>query len=197
MSFYEHVDMFVVEVYKLMKHTTAVADTSMTSTAHDDPELAAMAQVLKVLEKLDDTGARERVLSWVIVRLGLNNTSLKRKAPQATEQEEKQPSGAGSDTQLREGTVNTVVNKLGANSCRTLLVAAAAFLVLYRGKVKFSREELVSCAKEARLWKSDYSVQTSVNIIRMCDSDELIEKSKDVYDLAPKKLAELEEKLSE
>ena len=98
---------------------------------------------------------------------------------------------------MREGTINTVASKLGVNSCRTLLVAAAAYLLLYKGKEKFSREELVSCAKEARVWKSDYSVQTSVNINRMCDAEELIEKSKDVYDLSQKKLAELEKKLSE
>lgn len=167
----------------------------MTATAHEDPELAAMAQVLKTLQTLNNMDAQQRVVNWAIVRLGLNMSPLSKKEARTIEEEETHV--GGKEVPVREGTINTVVNKLGVNSCRTLLVAAAAYLVLYQGKEKFTREELVSCAKAARLWKSDYGVQTSVNIVRMCDSDELIEKSKDVYDLAPKKLAELEAKLAE
>ena len=167
----------------------------MTSTSHDDPELVAMAQVLKTLETLESTEAKQRVIDWVIVRLGLNIIYPSKNLARIIEQDSKQP--PSNEKPVREGTINTVANKLGANSCRTLLVAAAAYLVLYQGKEKFNREELVASAKGARLWKSDYVVQTSLNINRMCDAGELIEKSKDVYDLSQKKLAELEKKLSE
>jgi hypothetical protein len=159
-------------------------------TAQEDPELTAMSLVLKAVEGLDSPEAQQRVLSWVGIRLGLN---VGAPGPKGS-QEGKAP--AGDVRPPREGTVSTVATKLGVSSCRTLLLAAAAYLVLYRGKEKFSREELVSCAKDARAWRSDYVTQTSVNINRMCDAGELIEKSKDVYDLAPKKLAELEPKLS-
>lgn len=168
---------------------------TMNSTPNADPELAAMAQVLRILEVLENGQAQHRVIDWVIVRLGLNINSSSKKLARPTEQDDKQP--AGNETPVREGTVNTVAKKLGANSCRTLLVAAAAYLVLYQGKEKFTREDLVSCAKGARLWKSSYGTQTSININRMCDSDELIEKSKDVFDLSQKKVAELNQKLSE
>jgi hypothetical protein len=69
--------------------------------------------------------------------------------------------------------------------------------VLYKGKERFSRQELIACAREARGWKNDYVVQTSVNINRMLEAEELVEKSKDVFDVSQKKLAELKEKLNE
>jgi predicted transcriptional regulator len=76
-----------------------------------------------------------------------------------------------------------------------LLVAAAAYLTLFKGDEKFSREQLVATAKEARAWRSNYGVQTSININRMLESGELIEKSKNVYDLSQKKIADLEQRL--
>ncbi len=161
-----------------------------------DPELAAMHSVLRTMQGLNDPGSQQRVIDWVVVRLGLSGPTKPVRG--ALAQMDSIPEfESTSATPLREGTINTVVGKTGANSCRTLLIAAAAYLALYRGKEKFSRDELVSCAKEARLWKSDYGVQTSLNISRMCDAGELIEKAKDIYDLAPKKMAELEAKLAE
>lgn len=167
----------------------------MTTILPGDPELAAMASVLKTLETLNNAEAQQRVLSWVTVRLGISIVPTRGGPAHAVEHVDSQTHDSG--TPLREGTINTVVTKLGVNSCRTLLVAAAAYLVLYRGKEKFSRDELIACAKGARMWKSDYGVQTSVNINRMCDAGELIEKSKDLYDLSQKKLVELEAKLAE
>jgi hypothetical protein len=163
-------------------------------TTVEDPELAAMSQVLKALETLESPEAQHRVLNWVGIRLGLRTDGKHVFRPQ--KEENKTPDREEAPI-LREGTIDTVARKLGVNSCRTLLIAAAAYLVLYKGKQKFSREELVSCARGARLWKSDYTPQTSVNINRMCDADELVEKAKDVYDLSQKKLAELEQALSE
>jgi hypothetical protein len=168
----------------------------MTSVTQEDPELAAMAQVLKTLESLDKDEARRRVIDWVRIRLGLTGGFDRSTEPRSKFEADSQ-SGNDSPVTPREGTVNMVAAKLGVESCRTLLVAAAAYLSLYQRKEKFSRDELVACAKEARAWKSGYGVQTSLNINRMCDAGELIEKSKHVYDLSQKKLAELEVKLRE
>lgn len=165
----------------------------MTSTTQDDPELAAMAQVLKILEPLEAPGAQQRVLDWVRVRLGLS-ASPQDSAPPPTRGSDG-AAATGETPTGREGTVNTVSMKLGADSCRTLLVAAAAYLTLFKGNEKFSREQLVATAKEARAWRGNYGVQTSININRMLESGELIEKSKNVYDLSRKKIADLEQKL--
>lgn len=152
-----------------------------------------MSQVLKALETLESPEAQHRVLDWVGIRLGLN-TGAKR-AFRPLQEEAKRP-GDEDTPALREGTVDSVARKLGVNSCRTLLVAAAAYLTLYKGKDRFSREELVSTARDARrAWKNDYTVQTSVNITRMLDADELVERNKDAYDLSPKKLADLKQAL--
>jgi hypothetical protein len=160
----------------------------------DDPELAAMSQVLKALGALESPEAQHRVLDWVTIRLGLNADGKRAFPPK---EEGGKPARREEAPVVREGTVDSVVRKLGANSCRTLLIAAAAYLALYKGKDKFSREELVSTAREARAWKSDYTTQTSVNITRMLDAEELVEKHKDVYDLSQKKLTELEQALRE
>ncbi len=164
-------------------------------TTGDDPELAAMSQVLKALETLKSPEAQHRVLDWVVIRLGLSTDEKRVFRPRG---EEAKPLGPEEAPVAREGTVDSVARKLGVNSCRTLLVAAAAYLALYKGKERFSREELVSTAREARrAWKSDYTTQTSVNITRMLDADELVERDKDLYDLSQKKLAELEQALRE
>jgi hypothetical protein len=154
-----------------------------------------MASVYKSLKSLDNAELQQQVVDWVIDRLGLNAAATRKNVGRSAESDERL--ARGNESASREGTVDNVVRKIGANSCRTLLLAAAAYLVLYQGKEKFTREELVACAKGARLWKADYGTQTSVNINRMCDSDELFEKSKDVYGLSPKKMAEVEQKLGE
>lgn len=160
-----------------------------------EPELAAMHSVFRTLQELNDPEAQHRVIDWVAVKLGLNMAS--KKVPPVRPEVVPEVGSTEQNAPLREGTINTVVMKLGANSCRTLLNASAAYLALFRGKEKFSREELISVAKEARLWKQDYVPQLSLNIARMCEAEELIEKAKDVYDIAPKKLAEIEKKLAE
>ncbi len=165
----------------------------MTASSSTDPELSAMSEVLKVLENLGDIQAQHRVIDWVIERLGLKISPL---SGRSARENERNTEGRGDPESItREGTVNTVAKKLDAGSCRTLLLSAAAYLVLFRGKEEFTRSELVACAKGARLWKASYGNQTSLNINRMCDADELIEKRKDVFDLSQRKMAELEQKL--
>lgn len=165
----------------------------MTSTPHEDPELTAMAHVLKVLQSLEDPEAQRRVLSWVSVRLSINATRREQAPPKADSYDTDTPDA----TVVREGTINTVATKLGVSSCRSLLVAAAAYLTVFQGKERFSRQELAECAKEARMWKGAYTAQISINLARMCESDELMEKSKNVFGLSPKKLTELEGQLTE
>ena len=166
----------------------------MTDSSEGDSELAAMAQVFKIMNEIKDREAQKRILDWVSLRLGFANSNVKKVVDKDAKIE------FDGDTEvespLREGTINTVVSKLQSDSCRKLLVASAAYILLYIGRDKFTRDELVSHAKEARVWKGSYGVQTSLNINRMCDAGELIEKSKNVYDLAPKLLKELEQKLA-
>ena len=165
--------------------------------SQEDSELAAMAQVLRVLEGLGDGEARQRVLNWVSKRLGMSDAlgaTAHRHGPGVEGRQGGEGRGSPGAS-LRDGTVNAVALKLGAESCRKLLLVAAAFLSLYRERERFTRKDLIACAKEARAWRSDYTSQTSVNINRMCDADELIEKSKDSYSLSHKKLTELEAKL--
>jgi hypothetical protein len=84
------------------------------TTTHEDPELAAMAQVLKSLEALPNTEAQHRVIDWVSIRLGL---STSRREPQHTEHVVRDGQVVEAHTPaVREGTVSTVANKLGANS---------------------------------------------------------------------------------
>lgn len=168
----------------------------MTSITLEHPELVAMAQVLKALEALSDTEAQQRVLNWVCSHLGLNDLTEVKNTPSRPNSDSANMLSDSDVSTLREGTINSVTSKIQVKSCRTLLLASAAYLTFYKGKEKFSREELVSCAKEARAWKSDYNVRTSLNLGRMSDAGELMEKSKGVYALSVKKQAELEQTLA-
>ena len=165
----------------------------MTTAQHEDPELMAMSQVLSALTPLNPE-AQQRVLDWVVVRLSLKMT-LEDKKPLSPID----ASNASSQSKMPIGKdvhINTVVNQLGVNSCRTLLQAATYYLVVIKGAERFTREELVACARTARAWREDYATQISVNIIRMCESKELIERADNVYDIDPKLQAALEQKLN-
>lgn len=192
---YTHVDGVVFLVYSLGVSSRRKVGLMALNSEGIEPELAAMHSVLRTLQELSDPEAQHRVIDWVAVKLGLNLAPKKvsPSRPEVTAEVASTEHG----TPLREGTINTVVTKLGANSCRTLLIASAGYLSLFRGKEKFSRDELIAVAKDARLWRQDYVPQLSLNITRMCEAEELVEKAKDVYDIAPKKLAEIEKKLAE
>jgi hypothetical protein len=150
-----------------------------------EKQLAAMKTIMDVLQPLDGS-ARADIWNWVGNQLGLSGSST---PPSGTEKPVR-------DSRAREGTVNVVCQKIGVASARDLLLAAAAHLTLYQGKDSFSKEELVSCAKEARSWKGAYSNQIAINIKRMCDAGVLFEKSKDVFSLSDASLADVERKLS-
>jgi hypothetical protein len=162
-------------------------------TIQSDPELSAMSQTLQALSPLD-ADSQTRILSWVIAKLG-----LKVSLPGGEErlgQRNTALEGDITDRKVREGTINNVTIKLGADSCRTLLVAAAAYLSIYRGMERFTREEWVACAREARMWKNDYAVQTSINVKRLLEAQFVFEKAKDVFAITLDKLKELEEELA-
>lgn len=97
----------------------------------------------------------------------------------------------------REGTINTVIAKLGGGTCREIMIAAAAHLILYEGKEKFLRAEWVSRAKEANSWKVDYSNQMSTAVKRLVDAGIIVENSKDVFSLSMARRAEIEAKLAD
>jgi hypothetical protein len=84
---------------------------------------------------------------------------------------------------------------MGAKSARDLFLAAAVHLTLHQGKQSFTRNELVSNAKDARNWKANYSSQAARDIKRMMDAGTLFEKSKDVFSLSEEAIADAERKL--
>ncbi|MFY9639545.1 MAG: hypothetical protein WCD20_20465 [Rhodomicrobium sp.] len=153
----------------------------------DDAELAAMARVLEALKPLNPE-EKGRVVTWVQGKFGVNVGRSPDALPRLNQETASQAP--------REGTVNQVTNELGAKSCRDLLLAAAAFLSFYQGKEKFTRDEWLSCAKDARAWKSDYAKQVYVNVDRMQKSGQINEKAKDVFSLSQSALSELEAKLA-
>ncbi len=160
----------------------------MTGQPDYEIQLAAMRAVMEALKPLDET-ARAAVLGWVNGQLGIQVKPLFQPASPGLPAAERVPK--------REGTVSVVAQKIAAKSARDLLLASAAHLTLYQGKDRFSKDELVACAKEARSWKSSYSNQMALNIKRMSDAGILLEKTKDVFGLADATLTAMEERLSE
>jgi len=153
----------------------------MADSSYDD-ELKAMAAVMAALSPLDKK-VRLDVIRWVMTKLDLR---LDEKDGQRLIEESKSDgNGSGLDKTAggaaRAGNINTVVSKIQADSCRTILIAAALRLSLLQGKDTFSRGDLVGLAKAAKAWKADYANQTSTMIGRLTDAGVLGEKSKDVF----------------
>ena len=164
----------------------------MTDLKESDPELNAMGRILEVLSTLEPP-MRLRVLQWVSARLEI--------APQAPSAFSIAPAGPASGDAAaaggkREGTVSGVAIKLGADSCRMLMISAAAYLSLYQGKDSFTRAEWIACAREARSWKADYNVQIPTIINRLLGAGSIFEKAKDVFSVDASFLVELEQKLA-
>ncbi|MBK8009410.1 MAG: hypothetical protein IPK23_14060 [Rhizobiales bacterium] len=149
-------------------------------------QLDAMRQIMTALKPLDKEG-QLAVLSWVDSQIG--RVAIQ---PQVNEQVQRADVASGSK---RPGTVSGVAQKLGANSCRTLLASAATYLTLYQAKDSFSRDELIASAKEARSWKAEYSNQMATQINRLLDAGTLFEKSKDVFSLSEDHIKDVSAKL--
>ena len=150
-----------------------------------DPELEAMSSVLAKLSTLDDKAMQARVLRWVAIRLGITSEDRKPRTMHGTEVTEV----------VREGTITTVAARLNVKSCRDLLVAAAVHLSLYQGKEKFTRADWVTCAKDAKQWKVDYSVQTATAIGRLLNAGFVNETAKDVFSVPNDELKSVEARL--
>ncbi len=159
-------------------------------------ELHAMGAVMEALAPLDRT-SQESVLRWVLDKLNLEialpapeaqNADFSGEPPAGTIRESQRPG--------RAGTINTVATKIGADSCRTVLIAAALHLTLYQAKDAFSRAELVGLARSAKVWKADYTNQTSTMISRLADAGILVEKGKDMYFLSDDAVAQYNAALS-
>lgn len=151
-----------------------------------DPELTAMSTVLAALSPLDRE-TQERVLNWAASKLGLQPASAAREERRDAI-DEKRPA--------REGTINTVCARLGVKSCRDLFRAAALHLSLYQGKERFSRTEWVACAKEAKHWKANYSVQMATTITRLHNSGFVNEAAKEIYTVPDQEIRTAENELS-
>lgn len=153
-------------------------------------ELQAMGAVMEALAKLDRE-SQESVLKWVLdkLELELGGADDEDRTPELRDD-----GNAGSLRhsmgQTRAGTINTVASKIGADSCRTILIAAALHLSLFQGRDAFSRTELVGLARSAKVWKADYTNQTSTMISRLADAGILVEKAKDSYFLSDTAIAE-------
>ena len=153
--------------------------------AKADPELDAMSHVLAKLSALDDREMQARVLLWVAARLGVAVEERSASQLQVVE-----PAG-----QQREGTITTVAARLNVKSCRDLLVAAAIHLSLYQRKERFARSDWVACARDAKQWKVDYSVQTATAISRLLNAGFVNETAKDVFSVPDDQLKNVEARI--
>jgi hypothetical protein len=155
----------------------------MSNENQDDPELIAMTTILEVLKPLAPE-AKTRVIHWLADKHGV--------APPVVS---KLPTPVDYSGAAREGTINTVAVRLGVKSCKDLMVAAAVHLTLYQGKDRFSRTDWVACARDAKQWKTDYSVQTSTVINRLLSSGFVNETTKDTYVVPDEQMQAFEGKL--
>lgn len=159
----------------------------MDDSKGSHPDLKAMAAVYAVLEPLDQE-ARKRVLAWVASTFELT----------APAQAHAPPAGNDKSTmKRREGTINTVSARLSVKSCRDLFVAAALHLTLFDGRERFSRAEWVARAKEAKTWKTDYSVQMATTITRLMNNGFVNEVAKDEYAVPDDQLQQHEARLGD
>lgn len=143
----------------------------MSNENHNDPELLAMSKAFEALRPLEPE-AISRVINWLANKFGA-------KLGKPTGVSNTPVTNANGNT--REGTINTVAVRMGVRSCKDLMIAAAVHLTIYQGKERFSRAEWVACAKEAKQWKTDYSVQTSTQVSRLLSSGFVNETVKDIY----------------
>jgi hypothetical protein len=159
---------------------------SSEKTMDFEIQLVAMRAVMEALKPLDEQ-ARESVLEWVDRQLGRKPVSSEKIAGEVKAEQR---------SVVRDGTVSMVAQKLGAKSARDLFLAAATHLTLFQGKDSFTKEDLISCAKEARGWKVEYSNQMAINITRMLNAGELFERARNVFSLSDSSMATVEEKLT-
>ena len=93
-----------------------------------------------------------------------------------------------------DASIDMFVSRLGGDSCRALLKAAAAHLTLVDGQAVFGRQLWFERAQEAHEWRADYSSNRARDVRRMISSKEMIEKQGGMYALTPRVAAEIRAK---
>ena len=158
----------------------------MTNLNQQDPELLAISKIMEALAGLSEE-ATPRVMQYVANKIGLIDRHLS-SIPVT-------PEPTRSDSQIGTLSINTIAVRLGVKSCKDLMVAAAVHLTWFQGKERFSRVEWVECCREAKQWKSSYSVQTSTVINRLLSAGFVNETTKDIYVVPDEQLQNFESKL--
>lgn len=93
--------------------------------------------------------------------------------------------------------INMFTSRLGSDSCRAILNAAAAHLSLVDGKNTFTKDEWFKRAQEAHEWQRDFVNQRARDARRMVSSKEIIEKNGGAFAVPAKILDAVREKLAE
>lgn len=97
---------------------------------------------------------------------------------------------------VREGTINTAIARLGGDTCKAVLEAAAAHLALFQGRERFNDEEWEETARAANSWKVKWSKEKAKIKNRLIASGFVIENSAGVYSLSSSARGEMEAKLA-
>lgn len=105
------------------------------------------------------------------------------------------PGGVAHKAIRREGTINSVISKLGASSAREVQIAAAIHLTLFDGKERFTTSDWDDRAREANAWKATWSKDKAHNRKRLVATGFVVENAKDVYSVSADQLREYEAKL--
>lgn len=142
------------------------------------------SQIVDLLTPFDAV-EQQRIVSAAMTLLGNGD-------PMPTREKQ---TGEKPKTHKREGTINVVASKMGSDSCRKLLIAAAVHLSLFQGKEKWTRDEWTRCASSARDWKNNFSSSVARDIDRLVKAGIVIENSANVFSLSTGALADAETKL--
>lgn len=97
---------------------------------------------------------------------------------------------------LQEGTINTAISRLGGDTCKAVLEAAAAHLVFFQGRDRFTDEEWESTAKTANAWKAKWRNEKAKTKKRLIDAGFVIENAAGVYSLSTSARDDLDARLS-
>lgn len=159
-----------------------------------DPELDAMSKVFAALNKLEDEEAKKRILIWARDKFGIELTRPAVAHARPTPQEEIRSQSVSSHPEL---SINTIAARMNVKSCRELMAASAAYLVLVSGKDRFTREEWLETCRSSSDWKKDYIGQFPINTQRMIKSGQINENQKHMYSLSRTFSKELEDKIAE
>jgi hypothetical protein len=96
-----------------------------------------------------------------------------------------------------DASIDMFVSRLGGDSSRAILKAAAAHLTLAEGHTVFTRDAWFERAQQAHEWRAEFSKYRTRDIRRMVSAKEIIEKQGGMYALTPRLINELRPKVSD